>query len=158
MMKNFRKYLFIAIILFTIGFIWSNSLKPADDSMNQSNFIKQLFISFFSFFGINIENTFFIDFIRKFAHFFEYFVLGLELVVFNNIYYKTSKNSTYFFFLIGVFVAVVDELIQLIPYLNRSCEFLDVLIDCFGIALAFLICSSIFKIIRQKNYNLFTLQ
>ncbi len=73
-MKRLKKYLFIVIIILTIGFIWSNSLKPADDSMNQSNFVKELVISFFSFFGINIEDTFFIDFIRKFAHFFEYFV------------------------------------------------------------------------------------
>ena len=150
-MKCFKKFLFIAIILFTIGFIWSNSLKPADDSMNQSNFVKQLIISIFSFFKIDIEDTFFIDFIRKFAHFFEYFVLGFELVIFKNIYYKTSIKATYVFAFIGVFVAIVDEAIQLIPYLNRSCEVFDVCIDSLGVITAFLVVNVGLKLCNNKK-------
>ena len=150
-MKRLKKYLFIVIIILTIGFIWSNSLKPADDSMNQSNFVKELIIYFFSIFGINIENTFFIDFIRKFAHFFEYFVLGTELVVFKSIYYNDSKKSTYIFCFIGLFVSIVDEMIQMIPQLGRSCEFFDVCIDSSGVVLAFLSVNLILKLYNKKN-------
>lgn len=151
MCLKIKKYIFISVIVLTIAFIWSNSLKVGDDSMNQSNFVKELIISFFSFFGINIENTFFIEFIRKFAHFFEYFVLGAELVIFKNIYYKLSKKATYILLFTGVFVAVVDELIQLIPYLGRSCELFDVCIDSSGVILAFLSVNFILKICNKKN-------
>ena len=144
-MKKFKKGLFIALILLTIGFIWSNSLKPAEDSMDQSNFIKELIIDFFRLFGLNIEHTFFIEFIRKYAHFSEFAVLGTELVLFKNIYYKNSKKATLVFVFIGIFVAFIDESIQLIPTLNRSGQLLDLCIDGLGIVIAFILFCRLFN-------------
>ena len=144
-MKNVKKYLFVLIIVFTIGFIWSNSLKVADASMEQSNFVKQLILSFFSLFGIDIENTIFIGFIRKFAHFFEYFILGIELTTYKSIYHKQSKKALWFVGFICVFVACIDECIQLIPALERSGELLDVCIDSFGAILAIFVVNGIIK-------------
>lgn len=103
--KSIKKYIFIVIIGLTIVFIWSNSLKVSDASMSESNGIKELIISFFSNFGINIRNSFFIEFIRKVAHFSEYFILGAELMVFKIIYLKNSFNSFVNIFYIGVITA-----------------------------------------------------
>lgn len=152
-MKNAKKYIFILVIVLSIAFIWSNSIKVGDSSMQQSNFVKELFISFFAFFGMNIENTFFIEFIRKFAHFFEYFVLGLELALFKNIYYKTSKKALYCLFSIGALVAIIDESIQLIPKLGRSGEFFDVCIDVLGVFIAFFVVFVVSKKIKRKINN-----
>ena len=150
-LKFNKKALFVVVIALTIAFIWSNSLKVADASMEQSNFIKELVLSFFALFGIDLENTFFIDFIRKFAHFFEYFVLGLELVIYKCIYHKNSKKAFVVTMLIGVLVACVDESIQLIPSLGRSGEIVDVCIDSAGVILAFLIISVFSKLRNIKN-------
>ncbi len=146
-----KKYIFISVIILTVAFIWSNSLKVGDDSMNQSNFIKELIVSFFSNFGINLENTFFIDFIRKFAHFFEYFILGLELAIYKNIFHKSSKKASFIAVLIGVLVGCVDETIQLIPSLQRSGEILDALIDCAGVLVAWLVVNCVYKLCSKKN-------
>ena len=148
-----KKYIFISIIVLTVAFIWSNSLKVGDDSMNQSNFIKELVLSFFSKFGINLENTFFIDFIRKFAHFFEYFVLGLELALYKNVFYKTSIKASFIAILIGVLVGCIDESIQLIPSLQRSGEVLDALIDCAGVLVAWLVVNCVYKLRNKKIHN-----
>ncbi|MEE1002693.1 MAG: VanZ family protein [Acutalibacteraceae bacterium] len=137
--KNIKKYIFIFIIGLTILFIWSNSMKVSDYSMNDSNGIKELIISFFGSFGIDVRNSFFIEFIRKIGHFSEYFILGVELMIFKIIYLKNNINSLVNTFFIGVFSAFLDETIQLIPALGRSSQVTDVWIDIFGILTAFLL-------------------
>lgn len=152
---NTKKRIFLIIIVFTVLFIWSNSLKTGDASMNSSDGLKQAFIDLLKSFGINLENSFFMNNIRKFAHFTEYFILGGELFLFRNFYLKKSLstllNITYF----GVFTAFFDETIQLIPALGRSGEVVDVWIDIFGIILSFLILKVFFvfaeKIKKHKS-------
>lgn len=137
--KLFKKYVFIAVIAVTILFIWSNSLKNSSSSMNSSNSIKSLILSIFEYFGFDIKDTFFIHFIRKFGHFAEYFILGFELIIFRNAYYKDNKTALLNCFYIGAFSAFLDETIQLIPSLGRSAQVTDVWIDISGVLLAFLI-------------------
>ena len=107
--------------------------------MNSSNSIKAMILSIFEYFGFDIKGTFFIHFIRKFGHFTEYFVLGFELIIFGNVYYRDNKAAILNCFYIGAFSAFLDETIQLIPSLGRSAEVTDVWIDISGILLAFLI-------------------
>ena len=145
---NFKKYIFIIIIGLTIAFIWSNSVKVGDDSMNESNGIKELIISFFSNFGIDIRNSFFIEFIRKIGHFSEYFILGAELMAFKIIYLKNNINAFINIFFIGVITAFLDETIQLIPALERSAEVTDVWIDVFGVITAFVFVQAVYLLVK----------
>ena len=137
--KTVIKYVFIVIIGLTVLFIWSNSLKPADESMNDSNGTKNFIISFFDSFGIDVSNSFFIEFIRKIGHFSEYFILGAELMLFRIICLKNNVNSLVNILFVGMISAFFDETIQLIPALERSAQITDVWIDVFGVVTAFLL-------------------
>lgn len=151
---NTKKRMFLIIIVFTVLFIWSNSLKTGDASMNSSNGLKQIILDLLKSFGINLENSFFIEYIRKFAHFTEYFILGGELYLYRYFYLKKSLSTFLNITYIGVFTAFFDETIQLIPSLERSGEVSDVWIDIFGVLLAFLILKILFIFIRAiKKYK-----
>lgn len=146
--KQIKKYIFAGIIGLTIVFIWSNSFKASDASMNDSNGVKELIISFFNNFGIDIKNSFFIEFIRKVGHFSEYFILGAELMLFRIFYLKKGWTSLINTFYIGVITAFLDETVQLIPALGRSAEVKDVWIDIFGVAAAFIVVYAFNKLVR----------
>lgn len=148
-MKNIKKYIFLGIIIITVLFIWSNSLASGDTSMESSNSVKAMLLSLFSSVGINLENSFFIEFIRKFGHFFEYFILGAELFIYRNCYLKKTSSTMINIFYIGAITAFLDETIQLIPGLGRSAEVTDVWIDISGISSAFLIVFIISYIIKM---------
>ncbi len=145
--RSVKKYIFIAVIGITILFVWSNSFKVGDASIDDSNGIKALILSFFSSFGINLEGTFFIEFIRKIGHFAEYFILGTELMIFRINYLKKDKNSFVNLLFIGVTTAFLDESIQLIPMLDRSSEVIDVWIDVGGVLSAFVFVTVIYFLI-----------
>ena len=136
--RSLKKYIFIAVIALTVIFIWSNSLKTADASMNDSNGIKAFVLALFSRFGINLEGSFFIEFIRKFGHFAEYFLLGTLLFIYKIIYMKNNLNSIVNITFCALATALIDETIQLIPSLGRSGEIRDLWIDLFGVLIAFL--------------------
>jgi len=74
-------------------------------------------------------------FVRKCAHFVEYFVLGTLLFFTVKLY--LSKNSVKIFsaVAIGLAVAIVDESIQLFS-VGRSAQFSDVLLDFFSVCTA----------------------
>ena len=151
---NIKKYVFIAVVCLTVLFIWSNSLKLGDDSMDDSNGIKELLLSMFSYFGINLENTFLMNNIRKLGHFAEYFILGAELMSYKFTYLKNGINSAINVLFFGTFVAFVDESIQLIPALGRSAEVVDVWIDLFGILTGFVaifLARFVFKKIKMRR-------
>lgn len=120
-------------------FIFSNSLKNSDESMRDSNGIKAIILTLFSYFGVELENTFFIEFIRKFGHFAEYFLLGTELMIFKLSYMRKGANSFVNVIFAGVLTAFIDESIQLIPSLGRSAEVIDLWIDIGGVLSAFLV-------------------
>ena len=76
-------------------------------------------------------------FIRKLAHFTEYFILG---VIFYQVYikYVNFKKLAVILITHGFMTAVLDETLQtFIP--NRSGQFTDVLIDTLGVITAFLL-------------------
>lgn len=137
--KSLKKYFFIVVIVATILFIWLNSFRDSSSSMNSSDSIKEVILSLFKNTGFDIKESFFIRFIRKFGHFAEYFVLGIELIVFRNIYYKNNKTALLNCFFLGSFTALLDETIQLIPSLQRSGQITDVWLDISGVSSAFVI-------------------
>ncbi len=121
------RFSLIISILITL-FIWMNSLLPADVSSAQSGFIVGIIDDILSFVGISINLNTLSLLIRKAAHFFEFFVLGISL----SIYMIKEKKTIYHVIWIGLFIAIIDETIQLFVD-GRGSSILDVGIDLLGI-------------------------
>lgn len=122
-------FLWLAATVLFIGFMFSRSLTPAVESSKQSGVFVYNMNNFFSLFNINIEVTSL--FVRKAAHFAEYFVYGvlLTLAVLNLTgYIKKNMFSILFFALL---VPVADETLQYFSP-GRSSEVKDVLLDFAG--------------------------
>ena len=122
-MRKFFKLLLV-IIWLVIIFLFSNQ-----SGVDSSNLTKGFLEKFLWF--INNDTVFFI--IRKLAHFFEYFILGILIYNFL-LEYKIKKIVLISILLCAAF-ASFDELHQLF-IAGRSSKIWDVLIDtsgsCFG--------------------------
>ena len=139
--KNFFKCLFICLI---IGFIWGNSMLPGAESSEFSGFFTKTFINIFDkLFGITLEARLVGFFIRKLAHFSEYFILGFcEFWFF--------KPKLYFTLPFGLIVAGIDEAIQ--RFTPGRCGCLsDVCIDFSGYFVGTLVIMGIYFLIRRRE-------
>lgn len=116
------------------SFIFIQSLLPGDVSSNQSGFIVDIFYPFIQRLGINMDVDTFSFWIRKLAHFTEYFILGVLLFMTYQHRFQT-KMLLVIIFLQGLITASIDETIQLFTP-NRSGEIRDVLIDVSGVMMA----------------------
>ncbi|MBE6824056.1 MAG: VanZ family protein [Ruminococcaceae bacterium] len=116
-----------------IGFIFLNSSFDAMTSDAQSFSVREFLNSVLH--SLNLSIVLSDHFVRKCAHFVEYFVLGTLLFFTVKLY--LSKNSVKIFsaVAIGLAVAIVDESIQLFS-VGRSAQFSDVLLDFFSVCTA----------------------
>ena len=96
----------------------------------------------------NIQEIWFVP-IRKIAHFFVYFVLGI-LVLLTLKEYNVKKNICYYAILICFLYSVSDEIHQLFVD-GRSGEFLDVLLDTFGSMIS-IVCLWYFYLKNKVNF------
>lgn len=120
----------VSLSLLNIIFIFSNSLMNASTSSSKSMGVRAIVNSIINKLGIDFEFTDHI--VRKGAHFAEFMLLGilltLILIAFDlNLY----KNITIPLF-IGLFVAVLDEFIQLFVE-GRAGLVSDVVLDFSGL-------------------------
>lgn len=108
------------------------SHQPADESSQLSSGITTILISMIEFIFPLDDLHFFHFLVRKAAHFFAYFVLGiLVFYALQQSLRKVNWNQAVTAFFISVLYAISDEFHQLfIP--GRSCEMRDILIDSFG--------------------------
>jgi VanZ family protein len=120
------RFSLIISILITL-FIWMNSLLPADVSSAQSGFIVGIVDDILSFVGIHSDVNTLHLIIRKFAHFFEFFVLGISL----SVYMIKEEKKIYHVIWIGLVIAIIDETIQLFVD-GRTSSLVDVGIDTLG--------------------------
>lgn len=130
-----------ALTLLTLGavaFIFSNSFLPGEASGANSMSVVKALENVLSHVGIQVQISEF--FVRKAAHFLEFMLLGVLLMGTLRMYTpRPSRHVTVALFS-GLFVAVLDEWIQLyVPGRGSSVE--DVLLDfgglCFGVLLFF---------------------
>ncbi len=128
--KNKKAIIILSIIIVaTLAFIWLHSCMGMEDSAEESGFVYDLLCPFFELFmgkGNVTEH-----FIRKLAHFTEFFGLGLELMlfmrlVFGEIKWKLVINA----WTLGTFCALIDETIQL--FSGRGPQVQDVWLDSAG--------------------------
>ncbi len=135
-----------------ILFIFSNSLQNGTESEARSQSVLTWLQELLSQAGFSVTVTEY--FLRKSAHFLEYFALGMLLTGALRAY--TPKLKQYFAlpFCLGLAVAAADETLQrFVP--GRSGQFSDVLLDFCGVAVgAVLFLFFLFwfeKHIRQKR-------
>ena len=143
-MKHKKSIVFVAVLAILtvccLMFIFGNSLKDSAESTDQTMFVKDLLTGVARFFGIKGEiNT---KKLRSFAHVAEFCLLGACLAAISlYVAYKKGKLTprTSFPFVCaafagGVFIAVIDEILQLFSD-GRACELKDVCLDSIGVIL-----------------------
>ena len=114
-----------------ILFIFSNSLQNGEESGNRSQSVLATFQRLFARAGIPFAVTEY--FIRKAAHFLEYFALGLLLMGALRAYTPKLKRYCAIPLCLGFMVACCGEALQrFVP--GRSGQFSDVLLDFSGVA------------------------
>ncbi len=123
----------LLLFLFWLILIFVLSHQPGDVSSETSRFLTDFFLTILNFFNIQIDGEVISGFVRKMAHFWLYFVLGL-LTLNVIIQYQIEndlKKRIILAFLFCFFYAITDEIHQIfVP--GRSAEISDVLIDSFG--------------------------
>lgn len=123
------------LIVLTLAFIFSNSLKTQTQSAESSGGLYEKLKPVFDFlFG---QGTITHSKFRVMAHFAEFFVFGGEIGLFYHFAFLKPKKRWAEMVSIGLFVAVLDESLQLLN--DRGAEVLDVLCDYSGYILAVLI-------------------
>ena len=150
-----KKHLVISVILtlitlMIIAFIFSNSLTVAEQSDKESGAALINIQNFLSFFKIPVKLT--DAFVRKAAHFVEFFALGTMLCITIFYYRFNQKHGLAFTPIIGLSVAITDELLQLKTQ-GRSASVFDVLLDFSGVLCALLIISFIIYITNKRKKN-----
>lgn len=152
-MEKFKKYIPWLIVLFFILFIFANSLTSVDTSKQVSSSITNQLMSVFGTLTTNIDFNKFHHFIRKFAHFSEYAILGILIcIAIKKAPLLKSPILTYCCFL---FIPILDENLQRLSP-GRSCEFGDMLIDISGMLfglLLFLLFIKIWSARKKTNHT-----
>ena len=138
------------LILFTIGFIWGNSMKSRSESQSLSlgvlQFIRPLLDAIFSPENVNDH------LVRKLAHFAEFTVLGAELALLSVLLGKRNLPSILNCLFAGLVVAVADETIQIFSL--RGSQVIDVVLDFSGViagTLLLLLLHAIVLIVRKRR-------
>ncbi|MFD2131978.1 VanZ family protein [Pseudogracilibacillus auburnensis] len=131
-------------VIIWMAMIFFLSHQPATSSGQLSasitNFLIQTITAIFPF---EIESTSFHFFIRKGAHFFAYFVLGVLVI------HALKNKYIYLAIVICVMYAISDEVHQLF-ITGRSGEVRDVLIDSIGATIGITVYYLMCKLLRRK--------
>ena len=144
--RKFCVYIWVAFIVLWTAFIFAHSLMDAEKSGGQSarllEFIENLGRLLYPEFELSH------NFLRKCAHFFEYFMLGAIWSQGLWIFEKRRKILSREILLSGVLTALVDETLQLFSK-GRSGSVSDVWLDYSAFVVSFLI----FCLIFFAKYN-----
>lgn len=170
-----RKIIILSVVLAaTLTVIWGHSFMPPEESAKESGYFYELLKPFVEFFiG---EGNFTELFVRKAAHFTEFFILGCELVLMLRFIFwdmkKTGNNvipcneeknpddaasgkKTGRFqimmeaWVLGTFCALVDETVQI--FSGRGSAIPDVWLDSAGCITGVLIIGLLF--VLRKKYD-----
>lgn len=124
-----KKTVFTIIIVFCIGFVFTNSLMPRSVSKNESSKVTQFITKQER--PVDYDSWTAEKIVRKAAHFTEFGILGALFVVALPIYGKKIKGNIIYPMFFGLSVAVCDEALQLIS--DRGSQVRDVLLDFSGV-------------------------
>lgn len=129
-----RKKVLIIISIIWICFIFFNSFQTGTQSGAISgSFVTWIYNALLSI-NIEIDPSILSRVIRKGAHIFEFFILGILLTLLFLEYKLQDKYRIIYSISLALLIAIIDETIQtFIP--GRSGNAIDVLIDTIGIVL-----------------------
>lgn len=165
--KELLKYkdkVLIILAIIWMGVIFMFSAQVSDESKSSSNKVTSAVVN--TVISIKKENiseekrqkiiedkTFIV---RKSAHFTEYFILGLILILYLQTKEKLAPKYIILAIIFCVLYATSDEIHQLFVD-GRSCKIMDILIDTCGSSLAILGFTSIYKLTTnlKKQKELF---
>lgn len=146
-----KRYVGIIALVIVLGFIFVNSMMNGVISQSISALPKKFVQLFIPYGKYKWLDDFLINEIRKFAHFVEFFVLGLIVIkvyLFKEFNFQRFINAFFLCFA----VALLDETIQI--FSHRQSRVADIWIDIFGVLagfLVYLICCFIKKLIKRKS-------
>lgn len=145
-----KKYIVVIATFLWIAFILTNSMQTGVESGEMSDKVTELVIKILGIVKINPNFSQTALFIRKCAHFFEYFVLGLLFFLTYINLFDSFRYLIGYSFLSSLFISVIDEVIQVfVP--GRVGAVTDVLIDCSGVILGILLGILIIKFKSKKQ-------
>ena len=128
------------LILATLAFIWTESVKPVPESRAESQKIQKIITPVLELVvgKGNVTN----HLVRKIAHFVEFGVFGLELALWTVQRKKAVLWQNLLWIPVGVLAACLDEGIQAL--VGRGNQLSDVMLDLWGFftgaAVCFVIC------------------
>lgn len=126
---NRKIVILIVVVILATAFIFSNSLKNSQESHKDSGIIVGLVESIVD--AIFPNNDFDLNYIvRKGAHLFEFFVLGVVVMLLLLQSKNEKKNKVVLACIYVITIALTDEFIQ--SFNDRTSSFIDVLIDTTG--------------------------
>lgn len=161
---KYKDKVLIILAIIWMGVIFMFSAQVSDESKSSSNKVTSAVVN--TVISIKKENiseekrqkiiedkTFIV---RKSAHFTEYFILGLILILYLQTKEKLATKYVILAIIFCVLYATSDEIHQLFVD-GRSCKIMDILIDTCGSSLAILGFTSIYKITTnlKKQKELF---
>ena len=139
--RSWVRYILIAADILWVAFIFARSLKAADESTAESAWVLELV-------RIIIPSAS-MHFVRKLAHFTEYFILGALL--FATMQSFGAKKLAMVLAPAGCLAAAVaDELLQTLSP-GRSCQLSDMLLDTAGGICGMLICALAVYLVRKAR-------
>lgn len=128
--ESLRLWLWTALLVLYVCFIFSNSLTPGDESSARSGLVLELARRFLAAVGLgHVGIT--EHFIRKLAHFGEYLVLGMLIQHVVRGFFLEAARWIPLWLLTGILVPLCDETCQLFT-LGRSGQISDVWLDISG--------------------------
>ena len=145
------KVIFTLLSVSIISFIFINSSLDASESTVQSTGVREFVNLIIKTLGLSFQFT--EHFVRKCAHFAEYFALSVSLFFMFISYLKKHTRILISTLLTGLLTACVDEIIQLFSS-GRSAQFSDIMLDFSGVLIAAcLLYIVILKFKKRSKFN-----
>ena len=148
-----KRYWLAIIFALIVCFIWGNSVLSSQLSSYLSMAVGEFFASIFGT-GDGVTTVGGLS-VRKMAHFTEFAALGAVASLLFKRFLKNKGIYALGIALCGIFVALMDETIQI--FSHRGSSVLDVWIDVFGYAVGcFIVAMIVLVCTKLKNKNAHT--
>jgi len=137
-----QRWIWTLTVILYVGFIFHNSLTPADESSRQSGGVLQIILQFVEWLGM--EGSWITEhLVRKTAHFAEYTLLGILLGTALRQYPAGVAMRRILQCWVGNVIPLVDETLQLFTE-GRSGQISDVWLDMAGVFAGFCLIGMMF--------------
>lgn len=157
-----KKIVKIIIILIWFGVIFTFSAQNAKESLDVSSKVLTKVVEVYKNKELTIEEKEelvkkFTFYIRKFAHFFLYFILAIFVFILLKEFITIDYKLIFFTILICMLYATTDEIHQLF-IVGRTGRIFDVMVDTLGATLSTMLTYSVSKLIESLKIQVFKKQ